>query len=197
MLRYVSESDRQLNMVFQLDIVNLGIGAAQKFEHSPHELSDMKKVVTKWQQFIAGADGWTTAFCEKHDQPRSLSRYASDHPEYREMAAKMLATMLGTMSGTLCLYQGQEIGMINVPEDWTIDEYKDVDSRNFYKLMKSRYGADEEKMVRAMKGLQTLARDHARLPMQWDDTPHAGFTDKDVQPWMRAHDVYPHMNVKQ
>jgi oligo-1,6-glucosidase len=196
-LRYVSESDRQLNMVFQFDIVDLGMGAAQKMEHTPHELSDMKKVVAKWQQFIAGTDGWTTAFCENHDQGRSVSRYASDHPEFRETAAKMLATMLGTMTGTLFIYQGQEIGMINAPEDWGIQEYKDIDSQNFYKVMKSRHGDDEEKMAKAMKGLQVLARDHARLPMQWDNKPHAGFTDEDVEPWMRVHDAYPHINVKQ
>lgn len=196
-LRYVSESDRQLNMVFQFDMVDLGMGAGQKLEHSPHDLSDMKKVVTKWQQFIAGTDGWTTAFCENHDQGRSVSRYASDHPEFREAAAKMLATMLATLTGTLFIYQDQEIGMINAPEHWGIEEYKDIDSQNFYKLMQNRYGNDEEKMAKAMKGLQVLARDHARLPMQWDDRSHAGFTDDDVEPWMRAHDDYPHINVKQ
>ncbi len=48
-----------------------------------------------------------------------------------------------------------------------------------------------------MKGLQVLARDHARLPMQWVDKLHIGFTDEDVALWMRAHDAYPHNNVKQ
>jgi oligo-1,6-glucosidase len=197
-LRYVSESARQLNMVFQFDVVDLGMGAAQRFDHSPHELSDMKKAVTKWQQFIAGTDGWTTAFCENHDQGRSVSRYTSDHPQFRQAAAKMLATMLGTMTGTLFIYQGQEIGMINAPPGWEIEaEYKDIDSRNYYQLMKERYGDDEEMMKTAIKGLHVLARDHARLPMQWDDTPHAGFTREDVVPWMRAHDAYPHINVEE
>jgi oligo-1,6-glucosidase len=40
----------------------------------------------------------------------------TDEPKYREKAAKIMVILLGTLSGTLFLYQGQEIGMVNVPE---------------------------------------------------------------------------------
>lgn len=195
-LRYVSDSDRQLNMIFQFDIVDLGQGANHKFDHTPHTLSELKAVVAKWQKFIAGTDGWTTAFCENHDQARSVSRYTSDHPEFRATAAKMLATMMATMTGSLFLYQGQEIGMINAPDHWEIGDYKDIDSVNYYERMSKQYPNNPEMMQSVMKGLQALARDHARLPMQWDDSAHAGFTSKEATPWMRTHDDYPHINVK-
>jgi oligo-1,6-glucosidase len=196
-LRYVSESDRQLNMIFQFDVVDLGQGKVHKFDHTPHKLSDFKAAVTKWQKFIAGTDGWTTAFCENHDQGRSVSRFASDHPEYRVTAAKMLATMMAMMTGSLFLYQGQEIGMVNAPKDWGIENYKDVDSLNYHRWMSTQYGNDPEMMREVMKGLHVFARDHARLPMQWDDSPHAGFTDtEEGKPWMRVHDDYQHINVK-
>lgn len=32
--------------------------------------------------------------------------------------------------------------------------------------------------------------------MQWDSSPHAGFTERDATPWMRTHDDYPHINVQ-
>ena len=195
-LRYVSESDRQLNMVFQFDMVDLGQGKVHKFDHSPHKLSEFKAVAAKWQKFIAGTDGWTTAFCENHDQGRSVSRFASDHPEHRVTAAKMLATMMATMTGSLFLYQGQEIGMINAPEDWDISNYKDIDSLNYHRRMSTQYANDPEMMQKVMKGLHTLARDHARLPMQWDDSPHAGFTMEEATPWMRTHNDYAQINVK-
>lgn len=49
-------------------------------------------------------------------------------------------------------------------------------------------------------GLQRKARDHARNPMQWDDTPHAGFSrsrdgSETTKPWMRVHDDYREWNV--
>ena len=195
-LRYVSESDRQLNMIFQFDIVDLGQGKVHKFDHDPHKLSEFKAVVTKWQKFIEGTDGWTTAFCENHDQGRSVSRFASDHPEHRVTAAKMLATMMATMTGSLFLYQGQEIGMINAPDHWDIEHYKDVDSLNYHRRMSTQYANDPHRMQEVMKGLHALARDHARLPMQWDDSAHAGFTTTDATPWMRTHDDYAQINVK-
>lgn len=46
----------------------------------------------------------------------------------------MLATFIGFQSGTLFVYQGQELGMSNLPRDWPIEEYRDVETQNFYQL---------------------------------------------------------------
>jgi glycosidase len=43
----------------------------------------------------------------------------------------MLAVFLMALSGTLFIYQGQEIGMVNFPLEWPVEEYKDVDSTNY------------------------------------------------------------------
>jgi alpha-glucosidase len=45
----------------------------------------------------------------------------------------MLATMCAGQSGTLYIFQGQELGMKNVPQDWDISEYKDIETQNKYK----------------------------------------------------------------
>ena len=55
---------------------------------------------------------------------------------------------------------------------------------------------DEEALEKAKEILHRKARDHARTPMQWDGTPHAGFCDKTVQPWMRVNDDYKSVNAE-
>lgn len=104
-----------------------------KFQTTPFnwKLPQLKKAVAGTQQLITGTDAWTTAFLENHDQARSISRWTSDAPEYRVAGGKMLALFLMAMSGTLFVYQGQELGMVNFPLEWDIEEYKDVDSSNY------------------------------------------------------------------
>ncbi|PNH37461.1 hypothetical protein VD0004_g9331 [Verticillium dahliae] len=194
--RYVGAGDRQLNMVFQFDIVDLGQGAEHKYAWRPWALPDLKALVAKWQQFIDGTDAWTTVFCENHDQGRSVSRLGSDDPRWRAISAKMLALMLCSLTGTLFVYQGQEIGMTNVPADWPIDEYQDIEALNYYRALEARPGTTDAEKRYAMESINLLGRDNARIPMQWDDTPHAGFTDAGgAKPWMRVHDLYPEINV--
>jgi glycosidase len=89
--------------------------------------------VNKWQRFMIDNDGWNALYLENHDQPRSNSRFASSLPTHREDASKMLAVFLGFQSGTPFIYQGQELGMTNVPKEWSMDEYKDIDSLNHWK----------------------------------------------------------------
>lgn len=129
------------------------------------------------------------------DQGRSVSRYASDGPKYRVLSAKMLAMMLTALTGTLFIYQGQEIGMINVPKSWPIEDFKDIESLGFYKRIATSTNNDKEALGRVMQGLQILGRDNPRLPMQWDSTLYAGFTNNPKGAWMRVHDLYPEINV--
>lgn len=106
----------------------------------------------------------------------------------------MLAMMLSALTGTLFIYQGQEIGMINVPKSWPIEEFQDIESLGFYRTVAASTDNDKEALDHAMKGLRILGRDNARLPMQWDSSRFAGFTDG-TKPWMRVHDLYPEINV--
>jgi alpha-glucosidase len=70
--------------------------------------------------------------------------------------------LLLTMRGTPTLYYGDELGMLDVP----IPEA----------LQQDPYG-------KRVPGLG-LGRDPERTPMQWDDSPRAGFTEPDVAPWL-------------
>lgn len=92
----------------------------------------MKKIVNKWQRLMHDVSGWNAIFAENHDQARTVSRFASDLPEHRFYAAKLLATWLAGLGGTLFIYQGQELGMKNVPMDWAVHEYKDIETQNHW-----------------------------------------------------------------
>ncbi|KAE8406901.1 glycoside hydrolase superfamily [Aspergillus pseudonomiae] len=198
-LRYVSAAQNQLNMVFQFDIVDLGQGKDYKFLTTlpGWTLPELKAAVKGTQVIMKGTDGWSTVFMENHDQGRSISRFGSEKtPELRVTSAKMLAMMQGTLSGTQFIYQGQEMGMVNAPESWTIEEYKDVDSTNYYQMVRNVSKDDPVELETAMKSLQRFARDHARLPMQWSPGANGGFSSSSAKTWMRVHDNYPEINVE-
>ncbi|EXL54313.1 hypothetical protein FOCG_07383 [Fusarium oxysporum f. sp. radicis-lycopersici 26381] len=169
MWKYISPNSQpgpqEIDMVFNFETVNLGQTPGNRFLPIPFD-NDFKRCLTKWQKLPETTGAWTTVFLENHDQGRSVSRFGSDLPEFRERVAKMLASLLATMTGTLFLYQGQEIGMINGPESWSANEYK-----------------------------CRVARDHARVPMQWDNTPNTGFTNSGAVPWMPVFDNYREINV--
>lgn len=69
-LEYLGAGDKQLSMVFQFDIVDLGQGKQHKYHFEEWKLSGLKKIVEKWQRFIevgeGTREGWTTVFCENH-----------------------------------------------------------------------------------------------------------------------------------
>jgi oligo-1,6-glucosidase len=197
-LKYVSAAAKQLDMAFQFDVVDVGQGTEAKYDTTPFNwtLPDLKAAIDNSQSLIVDTDAWTTSFMENHDQARSISRFASDAPEYRVQSGKMLAMLNSTLSGTLFVYQGQEIGMVNMPKDWPIEEYKDVESGNFYKYVANATNDDPVALAKAKAAIQHLSRDHARYPMCWAPTAQGGFSTN-PKTWMRVHDLAGQINVAQ
>jgi len=191
---YVAKDRHELNMLFTGDIVDMDFGLDGKYGHNDFKLERLREITKLWQEAMPKFDGWNTVYMDNHDSGRSLSRYASDLPQHRATAAKMLATYLGTLSGTLFLLQGQEIGMANVSREWQIEEYIDVEGRNAYEAIKKQRG-DGADMSDVMTELRLKARDNGRLPMQWDGTQNAGFTNAG-KPWMRVNDDFKEWNVE-
>jgi glycosidase len=101
-----------------------------------------------------------------------------------------------TLSGTIFVYQGEELGMVNVPRSWGPEEYKDVETQNYWKKMTALHPGDAALRDHARDVMQRKARDHARTPMQWSADPNAGFCPAGVAPWMRVHDNYPTLNAR-
>jgi glycosidase len=105
-------------------------GDRGKFSPRKWNMSELKNIVKKWQTFMINNDGWNALYLENHDQSRSVSRWGSDLPEFRVGCAKMFATFLALQSGTLFIYQGQELGMINIPKERDVSEYNDLETLN-------------------------------------------------------------------
>lgn len=192
-LKYVSAKEKEMNMMFLFDAVEVGSNPSDRFIYDGYKLTDFKNAVQNQSSFIEGTDAWSTVFYENHDQPRSITRFGNDSTKYRVKSGKLLALLQSTLSGTLYIYQGQEIGMTNLPRSWSIDEYLDINTINYYKEFKAKYGDNKEKMDKLMDNINLLARDHARSPVQWDDTENAGFSTG--KPWMRVNDNYKEINV--
>ena len=186
--KYARSDGKELNMVFQFEHMDVDADGTNKWSDKKMDLRDLKKILTKWQQ---GLDtiAWNSLFWENHDQPRSVSRFGNDG-EYRELSAKMLATCLHMMQGTPYIYQGEELGMTNVPfED--ISDFRDLDSINAWHELVGQGVFTEDEM---MKYLRYKSRDNARTPFQWDDTENAGFTTG--SPWIMVNPNYKEINAK-
>lgn len=132
-------------------------------------------------------DGWWARFLSNHDKPRQVSLYG-DIQDHWEASAKMLASLLHTLPGTPYIYQGEEIGMTNIQFS-SIEDYKDIESRNQYKELLEQGMSEKE----ALRRVQMVSRDNARTPMQWDASPNSGFTSG--IPWLALNDNYPQINV--
>ncbi|KAH6689630.1 family 13 glycoside hydrolase, partial [Plectosphaerella plurivora] len=192
---YVASDRHELNMLFTGDIVDMDFGLDHKYGRDDFRLSKLKAITQQWQGAMPEFDGWNSVYMDNHDSGRSLSRYGSDLPQHRANAAKMLAIYLSTLSGTLFLLQGQEIGMANAPESWTMDDFIDVEGRNYYNAVLDKRGSDAD-MTDVMREIRLKARDNGRLPMQWSARPHGGFTSEGGAPWMRVNDDFEEWNVE-
>lgn len=120
-------------MVFTFDHYDVDGLPNEPLKPISWHLSKFKAIISRWQTYIQEAGGWNTICMESHDQGRSVSRFGSDSDErVRSLSAKMLALLCVGQSGTIFIYQGQEIAMANVPKSWSLDEYKDIASQQYW-----------------------------------------------------------------
>lgn len=188
--KYASLDGKELNMVFQFEHMDLDGGETFKWNDRKIDLVELKKVLTKWQVSLMG-EAWNSLYWCNHDQPRMLSRMGDDSPEYREISAKMLATCLHMMQGTPYVYQGEELGMTNVPFE-KLSDFRDIESINAYHELVEGGVLNGEDMMRY---LRYKSRDNARTPVQWDDSENAGFTSGN--PWIMVNPNYKEINAKE
>ncbi|PYH68892.1 alpha-glucosidase [Aspergillus vadensis CBS 113365] len=195
-LRAVRYDRNEINMIFNFEHVDIDHGTYDKFEPGSWKLTDLKAFFETWQKFMYNNDGWNALYWENHDQPRSIDRYAQAKEEFRTEAGKMLATVLALQSGTPFVYQGQEIGMRNVPIEWDMNEYKDIDCLNhWHRLLKYRPD-DIEAQKSARQEYQKKSRDNGRTPVQWSSAPNGGFTGPNAKPWMSVNPDYVRFNAE-
>ncbi|KAI9152352.1 putative maltase MLT1 [Paramyrothecium foliicola] len=194
-LEIVKAEEGCLNMIFTFETIGLDIVPEEgRFSFKPWSVEELRKVIER-SQSMSTQKGWASLFCENHDQPRSVSRWCDDSDTYRVSGSKILCMAQVTLTGTLYIYQGEELGMRNIPADWGPEEYKDVESVSYWNYVCSTYPEGSPERKRAMDLLRRKARDNARTPFQWDSTSNGGFCPPGVKPWMRVNDDYPVVNA--
>ena len=187
-IKIANEETGALKMMFQFEHMDLSaeMGAEIRTSKSSR-LMDLKGVMSRWQKDLEGR-AWNSIYLGNHDQPRSVSQFGDDGL-YRVESAKLLATFTHMLQGTPYVYQGDEIGMINVAFE-SIDDYRDLATRNMYREAVEERGVDP---VQGLKVVHAKSRDNARTPIQWDSSKQAGFTTG--TPWIKVNPNYKEINV--
>jgi alpha-glucosidase len=114
-----------------------------------------------------GPDQWPTIALSNHDRERQATRLSAsvgrDRDPDRDAIAKAAAVVILAVRGRPFLYYGEEIGMVDVdiPRDEIVDPPALIAGPDFPWYDRSR----------------------CRTPMQWDDSPNAGFSTG--RPWLR------------
>src|SRR5277367_3669692 len=119
---------------------------------------------------VDSAGGWPVFVISNHDIVRSAVRYGDG--QNNQAIAKLMGSLYLTLRGTPIMYYGEEIGMEN----------NDPLRKEDVKDPIGRVGWPQEK-----------GRDGERTPMQWNDSPNAGFTRG--TPWLPVPMSYKTMNV--
>jgi alpha-glucosidase len=133
---------------------------------SPWDPAVIAALIEQYEAALGGGrERWPNWVLGNHDRSRVASRVG---PAQARLAAMLLLTLRGTPT----IYQGEEIGMEDVPIP--TQAVRDPWEKN-------------------VPGLG-LGRDPERTPMQWDDGENAGFTSGD--PWLPLSSDYAAVNVK-
>lgn len=135
-----------------------------------------------------GDFGFVSNIIENHDEPRGVSHYIPEG-DCCDTSKKMLAALNFMLRGLPFIYQGQELGMENIPFK-SIDEVDDISTLDEYKVALDAGLTPEA----ALKAVARRSRDNTRTPMQWTGEENAGFTAG--TPWLRVNSNYTAINVE-
>lgn len=177
-IKYIDEDSHELDSVFNFEHLASDSINGLKFFKKPFDIKQFKDGLFNPQRDYYGK-GWNTLVLENHDVPRSICRFGLDYKKYRYEVSALLSTITYMGFGIPFIYMGQEIGSINTDFN-NIDEMKDPVSHFVFDLLR-HYKVPQ---ALAFKFINFGCRDHARVPMQWDNSVNAGFNNGHI-PWQR------------
>ncbi len=150
---YYGEQLDELHLPFNFGLLGIDWDACQ-----------VRELVAEMERVIPPG-GWPNYVLGNHDESRIASRIG---PEQARVAMMLLLTLRGTPT----IYNGDELGMVDVPVP--LDAVQDPWGRT----------------------AGTMGRDPERSPMLWDASPNAGFTAPGASPWLPIEDGYELLNVE-
>ena len=179
-IAYTKPENHELSMTFAFHHLKTDYMDGQKWTQTPFDFQALKHYLLDWQEEIAQGGGWQALFWNNHDQPWALNRFG-DPGQYRVKSAEMMAATIHLMRGTPYIYMGEELGMVD-PSYQSMAEYVDVEAQNAYQELVAG-GRDPQE---AFAIVHSKARDNSRVPMHWDASQYAGFSQ--VKPWLMPTD---------
>lgn len=187
--KYVARESHELDTIFNFAHFASDNIANAKYFPKPFSLRQFKKGLFTPQLDNFGS-GWNTLVLENHDCARSNSRFGIDTEKFRYEASTFLPTVTFLGFGTPFIYMGQELGMTNAPFG-LIDDCKDPVSHFIFDML-TKFGVPKKL---AMSFVRYGARDHARVPMQWNGGVNAGF-NSGAEPWQCMNPNYTQINAE-
>lgn len=154
------ERRKELDMIFSFD--HLETPGHVRFEDYRYDLNFYRDYMVDWMEHYGNAC-WMSLFFNNHDNPRMVSKI-DPSGTYRRQICCLLAVMQMSLKGTPFIYQGDEMGLADVPFQ-SIDELNDIESKNYYQEHVEK-GEDPEKVWRTVL---SGTRDHARIPLPWSE----------------------------
>lgn len=186
-IKYSGENTNELSMCFNFHHLKIDYKDGDKWQLANPNFNELKRLFEYWQYGMQKGHAKQALFSGNHDQPRIVSRWGSENKYWAE-SAKALATCFLLMNGIPYIYQGEEIGMQNA-DFKRIEQYKDVESLNYYKILRDKMDKQE-----ALDILHARSRDNSRTPMQWNNDKNAGFSKG--KPWIKVNDNYIRINAE-
>ena len=130
--------------------------------------------------------GMGVTYLENHDNPRSLNKFFQKltiDPKHHFSMASALQMFFLFLRGTAYIYQGEELGMINV-NFRSIDEIEDLHTIDQYERAIKKGMSEAE----ALRLVNKRSRDHSRVPVYWSKDQLAQ-TNR-AKPYVKTHDDY-------
>lgn len=179
--------DGYFSSMFDFRETNIGLTPKGWYDRR-HITPDQYRDTAFSAQAAFDPHGLQTNVIENHDSPRAVDRFLPEG-EICDAGKKMIGGLYFFLRGIPCIYQGQEIGMENIPLG-SFREIDDVSALGEYGYA-IRTGLTEKE---ALKVVERLSRDNARTPMQWSAREGCGFTTG--TPWMRINPNFRRINVE-
>lgn len=168
---YMGDGKDELHLVFNFPLMKV-----EKL--TPDQIRENQMERLGRLDNLSSEKGWPCNTLGNHDTSRMYSRFGNKlhGPEL----ARLHAALVLTLKGTPFLYNGEEIGMTDtILTD--ISQVKDTMGSWYYHTIVKEMGVDPNE---AMARTAEMTRDKNRTPMQWSSGINAGFSPKDVLPWL-------------
>ena len=177
-MRYTAPRYHELTQAFSFHHLKVDYAGGDKWALAEADIPRLRGLLRDWQERMTAGGGWNALFWSNHDQPRPNSRFGDcSTRELWRRSSELLPVCTHLLRGTPYVYQGEELRMTN-PDFTSIDQYRDVESLNYYKILQDEGATPEE----AFRIVRERSRDDSRTPVQWDGDANAGFTSG--TPWI-------------